>query len=469
MSILVLEASTVSAKAMLYEMQTGQYETATVRYPENWAADRQDAQAVYSMLCETARSLLAGRTAVQMIVLNTTWHSLLLCDQTVQPCSPVYLWSHLQAAEICRSLQKDEDWVRQFYEKTGCQVNASYPFFKLLWCRSQGKRLPALRIADLGSYLAHCLTGVYGITQSMVSGSGLMAQKTLDYDAQLLAQAGISRSQLPEIYPSDQTFPLSKEGAVQLNLPCGIPVMLANPDGGMNQVGAGALRERNMTLSVGTSGALRLSVSKPNTTHNHGLWCYRSPKGWLAGAATSGACNCIDWAKATLFVPGTDYREMEGRYPAQDRPLFLPFLFGERAPGWDATRRGGFLLMHGSHTAQDCYQAVQEGVLFNLYQCYERLCADYGEPQCIRLSGGILHSPRWTQMCADIFGRTMQVEQNTQSSLMGGAVLAMEKLGKIREAAQFTPPIREEIQPDAGRHADYLRQYGKYLTFYANT
>lgn len=469
MSILILEASTASAKAMLYEIQTGHYEVTVARYSGGSVSDKQDAQAVYHSLCKAARTLLAGRKTVQMIVLNTTWHSLLLCDRALQPCSPVYLWSHLQAAEICRSLRDNKDWAQRFYERTGCQVNASYPFFKLLWYGSQHGKLSELRIADLGSYLAYCLTGAYGITQSMVSGSGLMALQTLDYDAELLEQAGISQNQLPEIFPSDQTFPLSAEGAAQLDLPCGIPIMLANPDGGMNQVGAGALLEGNMTLSVGTSGALRLSVSQPNTTQNHGLWCYRSPKGWLAGAATSGACNCIDWVRAQLFAPGTDYREMEGSAFVQDRPLFLPFLFGERAPGWDAERRGGFLLMRSSHTAQDCYQAVQEGILFNLYQCYERLCADYGRPQCIRLSGGILHSQRWTQMCADIFGRTMQAEQNTQSSLMGGAVLAMEKLGAIREAALFTPPVREIIVPDAGRHAEYLRQYKKYLEFYAVT
>ncbi len=467
MHILVLEASTSATKAMLYDTSANAYRIQTDRYPDNFTVQQQDAEQTYKAICATARKLIDEQIKIDLIVLIATWHSLLLCDFEMHARSPVYLWAHLGAAEISQQLHDQSDWSQKFYQKTGCQINASYPFFKLLWCKQQGISLEDTYISDQGVYLAYRLTGIYATTHCMASGTGLMNIRTLSYDPDLLHQIGISNQQLPPVYSSDTVFALGVEGAKDLHLPQGIPVMLANADGGMNQVGSGALGKGIMTLSVGTSGALRLSVFEAFTENNYGLWCYRSPKGWLAGAATSGACNCIDWIKGQFFPREISYEEMEGNRLFKDRPLFLPFLFGERAPGWNAERRGGFIQLHAAHTAQACYQAVQEGILFNLYQCYQTLCKVYDVPERIYLSGGIQHSARWLQMCADIFGRSMEVEQNTHGSLMGGVVLGMEKLGIIADAAQFPLPIRYEIKPDAKRNAYYQKQYEKYQYFYS--
>lgn len=70
-----------------------------------------------------------------------------------------------------------------------------------------------------------------------------------------------------------------------------------NSDGGLNQVGAGAVADGVMTFSVGTSGAIRLTTSKPVLSKEPSTWCYMSPKNWLSGAATNGCCNCLDWFK----------------------------------------------------------------------------------------------------------------------------------------------------------------------------
>ena len=54
----------------------------------------------------------------------------------------------------------------------------------------------------------------------------------------------------------NQTFPLNEEAAAALGVKPGIPVVPTNSDGGLNQVGSGAMEEGVMTFSVGH------------------LWCY---------------------------------------------------------------------------------------------------------------------------------------------------------------------------------------------------
>ena len=140
------------------------------------------------------------------------------------------------------------------------------------------------------------------------------------------------------------------------------------PDGALNQVGAGALKPGVMTFSVGTSGALRMSVEKPILPKKPSTWCYLSPNGWLSGAATSGACNCLDWLKTKFFTPNIPYEAIEAQAgEVEDMPIFLPFLFGERCPGWNDEWQGGFCNLLPQHGPADMYHSVQEGVLFNLY------------------------------------------------------------------------------------------------------
>lgn len=222
-----------------------------------------------------------------------------------------------------------------------------------------------------------------------------------------------------------------------------------------------------MTFSVGTSGAMRLTTQQSLIPDKPSTWCYLSPKAWLSGAATSGCCNCIDWYRNNLLGARDSYADLDGATNAgAETPVFLPFLFGERCPGWDDERHGGFSGITPQMGRFELYRAVQEGVLFNLYQCYLHLTGLNGRPKKIKLSGGILHSPTWTQMCADIFQEEMDVDKETQGSLIGGAVLAMELLGVIRDARDYRIDVADTIKPDFQNGQIYARKYQRYLDAY---
>jgi gluconokinase len=266
-------------------------------------------------------------------------------------------------------------------------------------------------------------------------------------------------------------MPLSKEGAGLLGLKQGIPVIPAGPDGGLNQVGAGALKEGIMTFSVGTSGALRLSSGKPVISDNMSTWCYMSPYSWLSGVATSGCCNCVDWIKNCLFQDKLSYSEIESNVndKLSNPPVFLPFLYGERCPGWNDERSAVIYNLRPEHTAYDIYHSVLEGTLYNLYQSYLELVRLNGIPDKIKLSGGILNSKYWTQMCADIFNMEMEIDENQQSSLFGGAVLGLSLLDEKFKLDEFeVKPIRMVV-PDPVKNKIYQERYQNYLKYYNMT
>ncbi len=467
MWILALEASTTSAKAMLYDMRTGRFTERTRSFRKaNGAGTVQDAETVYRYMVQTGRELAEGKE-VAMISLSGTWHSMMLCDRDIKPVTPVYPWSYTGASGVCGRLRRDESFVHEYYHRTGCMVNAMYPIFKLLHLREQGYRTEDYYIMGQGTYNNYRLTGKRVTTACMASGTGFLNIHTGEYDQESLETAQVKREQLCALADYQKTYPLSTEGAAALGLRPGIPVVLSNADGGLNQIGAGAVREEYMTCSVGTSGALRLSTKCPILPDRPSVWCYLSPKGWLGGAATAGGCNCIDWFIDKMTAGRMGYGQLEDEEGCiTDTPVFLPFLFGERCPGWHDGRRGGFAYVDAGHGIRDLYRGIQQGVLFQLYLCYEFLTKSAGDPKRILLSGGILNSRIWTQMCADIFGREMEVQESKQGSLMGAVILAREVMKDLRDAGDYEPEIREVIRPCGKRHRQYMEQYERYLHVY---
>ena len=62
-------------------------------------------------------------------------------------------------------------------------------------------------------------------------------------------------------------------------------------------------------------------------------------------------------------------------------------------------------------------------------------------------------------MCADIFGREMEVQESKQGSLMGAVILARELMGDLEDAKAYEPKIREVVRPCRERHGQYMEQY----------
>lgn len=470
MKILALESSTTSAKAMLYDTETNKFQVESAPYILNHAdVTQHDAKQVFEQMASLGKKISDGQK-VDLISLSGTWHSLMLCNYEMEPQTPIYLWSYTGAADICKELRKNEEYVNHFYQKTGCMVNAIYPVFKIKLLKQMGYQLEKYRFVGQGTYNTYRLTGAWVVTDGMASGTGLLNIHKKDYDEDILKENGILREQLPKIITYQDVLQLSDEGAKLLGLTMGIPVVATNPDGGLNQVGAGAIEDGVMSFSVGTSGALRLSTPRPILPRTPSTWCYLSPKSWLSGAATSGCCNCIDWFKAKFFPKEISYKEMErGCKDQGDTPVFLPFLFGERCPGWNDERNAGFFALKANHTIYDLYRAIQEGTLFNLYQCYEQLVELNGKPKRIMLSGGIIRSEVWTQMCADIFQIELSIDEVEHSSLIGSVALGMELLGMIVDAKEFKSNNSKVIMPNLEKKDFYQKKYRKYLHWYQVT
>ena len=94
--LLKLEASTTSAKAMVYGAESGIQCMAAEAYPPGTGGETQDADAVFALLMKLGREAAAGRN-IDAVSLGGTWHNLLVCGEAMRPLGRAYTWQWMGA------------------------------------------------------------------------------------------------------------------------------------------------------------------------------------------------------------------------------------------------------------------------------------------------------------------------------------------------------------------------------------
>ncbi len=142
----------------------------------------------------------------------------------------------------------------------------------------------------------------------------------------------------------------------------------------------------------------------------------------------------------------------------------LPFLAGERSPGWHEDARAALTGLGLATTAPDMLRALLEAVAFRLGAVYERLAPLASSDHTVVATGGALaRSPAWARIVADVLGQPLEISALTEASGRGAALLALEALGAPEPPA--LPPGRI-VAPDGRRHAMYANAMGRQRHLY---
>ena len=433
----------------------------------------QDTVGVHNALLTLGKSI-ANDLDISAIALCSTWQSVAALNQDFEPVTRMYTWEYMGAAVISAGMRENDALTSHLYNTTGCMPNASYPRQILMHLQQEkGLDLKDRLLISQGAYSFYKMTGQFAETICTQAGGGFLNLPEKRYSSDVLSMLGIDENQLGRLITYQNPGILNEDSAKLLGIKAGIPVVPAHADGAYNQIGSSCGALGKMTLSVGTSAAMRLATKEAKFSPNKETWSYYGIDSFISGAAINGACNCINWFKNDFLMNQFDYHELERSelYLKGDPPVFLPFLFGERCPGWRDDRRAGFVEVEGFHTPADFYLAIQLGTLFSLLTCYHPLVAMAGEPDEIFVSGGILNSKRWLRMLTDSFEKPMLCVENHNASSLGAAVVALHAAGGISDVNQFTGELDKAtfIEPDLKHRSWYQRQFERYLDWYRKT
>jgi len=244
-----------------------------------------------------------------------------------------------------------------------------------------------------------------------------------------------------------------------------VPWFPAIGDGAAANAGSGCATEGNWALTIGTSSAIRVVVSaEKEMVLPPGLWLYLlDAKRALLGGALSEGGNVFAWLSHTLQI--SSLKEVEDKVaelPPDGHGLtVLPFLTGERSPGWHAEARAVMAGLQAHTTPVDILRACMEGLAYQLEIVYKQLneALQIGDkkPKVIGSGGALLSSLTLQQIVADTLGTPLYPSREREASARGVALLALTALGVLPDVSQVEPQLEEPVQPDVSRGKVYQK------------
>ncbi|HAF21964.1 MAG TPA: carbohydrate kinase, partial [Blastocatellia bacterium] len=464
------DIGTSGVRAALFDERGREIEGAGVRV-NRWAPAVTDFAVVepdilVEQVAETIDALFAkfyqSITRIELIAISCFWHSLVGVDETGRPTMPVLGWADSRAASAAAQLRSQLDETR-IHARTGCRFHPSYWPAKLLRLQNEEPQVfrATSRWLSFSEYLTLRFFGETAISVSMASGTGLLNQRTCEWDTELLSVLSLSAESLPEIAAPDRTFTkLTYDYAIRWPQLSEARLFPAIGDGAANNIGAGCHSTERVALMIGTSGAQRvLFAGEPPGQIPAELWCYRADRGRVViGGALSDGGGLYNWIKESMLADEdseTVESDLRRLRPDAHGLTVLPFWAGERSTGWNPAARGAIVGLTLQTRPSEILRAAMEAIAYR-FALISRALQPLAPAAAIVASGHALRSsPTWVQILADVLGSRVMVSELSEASTRGAALLALEAAGKIQNIEEFSPAVERICEPDMVNHAVY--------------
>jgi gluconokinase len=146
--------------------------------------------------------------------------------------------------------------------------------------------------------------------------------------------------------------------------------------------------------------------------------------------------------------------------------IFLPYLYGERAPVWDGRASGVYFGVKPIHTQKYFLRAAVEGVCYSLYQVLQIVESSTNKIEKLIVGGGFINTRSWIELLADITGKKIFVIETEDSSAVGAALLNMKAMNVIDDFEKFKPEGGEIIEPGLSNHQKHEANFSVFKELY---
>ena len=444
-----LDLGTTSAKVgaftedgTLVEERSGDY---PLYQPEAGAAV-QEVSEIVAVAERIVRELVAAllpRRPLGMSI-SCPMHGVLLLDAAGEPLGPIITWADVRPQAVMDDF--GADLRRELLRRTGTPVHPMSPLVKLRWLAQvhPEQLAAATHLSDLKSYLVdRWTTAGRLIDEQLASATGLLNLATRDWDPDALQLAGNGKSlplQLPQVVPAKIRLDWRPEVADRLGGVGEIALFIGGSDGCLANLGSGLLEPGKVSLTIGTSGAVRATHrgaapgQREQQLFNYILFDDYS----VLGGATNNGGKVLEWTYELLRGHFASIGDMiEAAVAAPDTDLhFTPYLYGERAPIWDALATAAFNNLRGYHQPVDLARAVLLGVTDNVIEILRQLEAATCPSEVIYASGGFTRSAGWVKLLGERAGRRVEIAHTPQASAFGAALISVQGLQQQTQGRQ---------------------------------
>jgi len=481
--IIAHDLGTSGTKAVLTDIEGKVVASAESRYQVFYSPDggaEQDAEEWWKAIVETTHQMMRkAEVAPEKIAglsMSAQMVGTLPVDADGNPLRRAMIWLDARAEAEAEILQK-----------AGFSfITSKAPSAKVLWIKRHEPALfdRAHKMLDCKDFLQYRMTGVYATDQIMAGATTYHNGETWWPDVLDAMECPVEK--LPDVISStDIVGKLTAKAANELGLAEGTPVVSGGGDMPCAIVGSGAITPGHSHIYLGTSAWVVASTDKI-TSDPEGVFAFPGmvDQSLLLGGEMDNAGGCTKWflenlmgeeEKAAAADAGISIFQYMDQLAADIPPgaeglIFLPWVWGERAPVDDDNVRGGFANLGLNHTKAHMIRAILEGIGCQLRWIFSKVEAA-GVPQKeANVIGGGATSQIWLQILADVTNiKLLQVEGQLDACARGAAMMAAVGLGFYKDFAEVEQAIKltgAEFTPNQANRELYDKLYKNFRSLY---
>lgn len=483
--LLGLDIGTSGVKAILISVDGKIIDTKQRTYPlssprSGWTEQNPGDwwQETQKVIAEIIQKNPVDSARIKALSLSGQMHSSVFLDKNREVIRPAILWSDTRTSKQCQEIYNKVGGVKKLINQVSNKALEGFTAPKILWLRENEpanyEKISTLLLPK--DYIRYKLTGELATEESDAAGTILYDVKKREWSTEVLKSLNIDKGILPPVLKSiDAAGKVSDEIAKKTGLKAGTPVIAGGADNACGAVGSGIVKEGKVMVSIGSSGVV-LAQTNEAVADQEGrihLFNHANPGSWYLMGVMLSAGMSFSWLKESLYDNQYDYSTLNKKAaetePGSDGLLFLPYLYGERAPYADADARGVHFGISGEHKVGHFARSVMEGVSFGLKDSLELMRAQEVKINEVRAIGGGSKSKIWQQILADILGEEISLINIEEGPAFGAALIAGVGIGvynDFKEVEEKIIKVSDKIKPIKENVEIYQNYYQLYQSLY---
>ncbi|MFB6395541.1 glycerol kinase GlpK [Polymorphospora lycopeni] len=460
--VAAIDQGTTSSRCIVFD-STGAIVTVAQRehrqiFPRpGWV--EHDAEEIWANVETVVREALASASIVPerlaAIGITNQRETTVVWDRdTGRPVHNAIVWQDTRTGGQLRRL--DEAYgEQQFRARTGLPLATYFAGPKLMWLlehvdglRERAERGEVL-FGTMDSWLIWKLTGRHVTDVTNASRTLLMDLRTLDWDEEILAAAGIPAAMLPQIRSSAEVY-----GEARGTL-AGVPVASALGDQQAALFGQTCFQPGEAKCTYGTGSFLLLNTGATPVVSGHGLLttvAYRigdGPATYALEGAIAVTGSLVQWLRDNLGLISTaaEVETLARTVDDNGGCYIVPAFAGLFAPHWRTDARGVIAGLTGYITKGHLARAVLEASAWQTREVVDAMNADSDVAlRRLRVDGGMTANELLMQFLADVLDVPVVRPTVAETTCLGAAYAAGLAVGYWPDLDTLRAQWREDAR-----------------------
>ncbi len=475
--IAVIDLGTGSIRNTIYDLSANiithsQQENKLIHPQTGWV--EQDPVAWWESLKNSFLEMPSQvRDSVKAVSVTSQREGVVPVDKNMQPLTNIIIWLDGRTTEEADMIEEKlgRDTI---YDICGLVPNPAWSLAKILWIKKHqpGVYKKTYKFLQAEDYFLSRMSGKPVSEYSIASRTCLLDVKKKQWSAGILNMFGIDSSKLPVLYESGTPVgTLTNEAAAALGLKDDVQVVTGAGDQQAAAVGVGALEEGIVSIGIGTSSALSMTINKPkpDKAKNIILNCAAVPGKWEYEPPIWNTGGLVKWFTENIHQD-TNYdkvlKQAGDIRPGAEGVLAIPYFSGAGSPRWAPALKGGFYGLNLSHNKDHLLKAIMESIAYEIRMNILQIGQAGIMLKKIILSGGASRNIPLCQIIADVLQTEVVVFEEAEASSKGVFFLvknALESSGALQAITATTPSKTKTINPDSKLKAVYDEGYEQYI------